>query len=268
MDSRVKSALIGLPIFFLITLLGNKYLVDISLAVVAILAIKEYFNALGIKNKFLKSIGYIVSALISLVHLVSTNVLMYIIVIGSPIVLTLLFAIIVGSDLKVSVKSMMETFFGIAYIPILLLFVSLVYGMENKGNILFWFIVLASWGTDMFAYFVGKTIGKHKFSKISPNKTIEGCIGGTIGSTLLMLIYAFICNKYFGMNLMYMQVILMSVVLSLIGQLGDFAASSIKRTVNIKDYSNLIPGHGGMLDRIDSVIFIAPFAYIFFSMVL
>ncbi len=108
----------------------------------------------------------------------------------------------------------------------------------------------------------GRTLGKHKFSKISPNKTIEGCIGGIIGAIIFGVGLAFIFNIVFNMNFSYITILLIEIVLSIVGQIGDFAASSIKRYVGIKDFSNLIPGHGGMLDRLDSVIFIAPFAYI------
>ena len=131
----------------------------------------------------------------------------------------------------------------------------------ENGVFLIWYVMFASWGTDIFAYVCGKLIGKHKFSKISPNKTIEGCVGGTIGAVIMILIYTVIINNLCGMNINYILVATIGIILSLLSQMGDFAASSIKRFTGIKDYSNLIPGHGGMLDRIDSIIFIAPFAY-------
>ena len=102
---------------------------------------------------------------------------------------------------------------------------------------------------------------------MSPKKSIEGCIGGTIGAVVVILIYTYVVNTYLNMSYSYTYIAAISVVLSLIGQIGDFAASSIKRYVDIKDYSNLIPGHGGILDRIDSLLFIAPFAYVFFTMI-
>ena len=138
--------------------------------------------------------------------------------------------------------------------------------MQN-GKILLGYIFIASWGTDVFAYLIGKKFGKHKFSKVSPKKSIEGCIAGTIGAVLIMVLYTFILNRYFQFNYSYMYVIIVGIVLSLIGQIGDFSASCIKRYVDIKDYSNLLPGHGGMLDRIDSVLFIAPFAYMLFTLI-
>ena len=140
-------------------------------------------------------------------------------------------------------------------------YIPLIHGMEY-GKFLVWFIITSAWGTDVFAYLVGKSIGKHKFSKISPNKTIEGCIGGVVGSVIFGLLFALGFNYFFYMNFSYPIIVGVAIVLSVVGQLGDFAASSIKRYVGIKDFSNLIPGHGGMLDRIDSILFIAPIAYV------
>ena len=134
----------------------------------------------------------------------------------------------------------------------------------NNGKILLGYIFIASCGTDVFAYCIGYKFGKHKFSKVSPKKSIEGCIAGTLGATAIMLIYTAILNNCFSFEYSYLMVGIIGIVLSLIGQLGDFSASCIKRYVDIKDYSNLLPGHGGMLDRIDSVLFIAPFAYMLF----
>ena len=148
----------------------------------------------------------------------------------------------------------------VCYIVIFLMFIPIIRETVN-GRITVWYIFFAAWGTDTFAYLIGRKIGKHKFSQISPNKSIEGCVAGTIGAVILTIIYALICNKLWNMNINYILVSIIGLVLSLIGQIGDFAASSIKRYTGIKDFSNLIPGHGGMLDRIDSVIFIAPFAY-------
>ena len=138
--------------------------------------------------------------------------------------------------------------------------------MKN-GKFLLGYIFIASWGTDVFAYCIGRRFGKHKFSKVSPKKSIEGCIAGTIGSTVLALIYTIILNNVLTFEYSYFIVGISGIALSLIGQLGDFSASCIKRYVDIKDYSNLLPGHGGMLDRIDSVLFIAPFAYMLFTII-
>lgn len=147
--------------------------------------------------------------------------------------------------MKTNFKDIAYTLLGILYIVLLIMFVAKINGMKN-GNILIWYTILAAWGTDIFAYLVGKHFGKHKFSKISPKKSIEGCIGGMIGGVLLMLVYTYVVNTVWAMNYSYITILIVGVILSILGQIGDFAASSIKRYVDIKDYSNLIPGHGGM----------------------
>ena len=134
--------------------------------------------------------------------------------------------------------------FGIIYIPVLIMFLPILRGAKN-GIFLIWYAIICGWTTDIFAYLTGKFLGnkKHKFSKISPNKSIEGCIIGAVGAMVISIIYTIICNTYFYTNISYIYIIIVSIVLSVIGQVGDFAASSIKRYNGIKDFSNLIPGH-------------------------
>ena len=103
--------------------------------------------------------------------------------------------------------------------------------------------------------------------KTSFGESIEGAVSGTIGAVLISIVYTIIMNNLYNLGYSYIYVGIATVILSIIGQIGDFAASSIKRYVDVKDYSNLIPGHGGMLDRIDSLMFLAPFAYVIFSMI-
>lgn len=258
---RLTSALIGFPLVVIILVFGNKYIVDVTFAIVAIISLHEYFNAFKEKEVHpVIWIGYLVSVLIAGIHLVPTEYICLIIGFLLPTSIAILFLQVILSNMKTTINDIAVTFFGICYISVFLMFVPLLNGLEN-GKLLIWYIFTTAWGTDIFAYLIGKTIGKHKFSKISPNKSIEGCIGGVIGSVVLSILCTVIFNNFFGMNFSYVYIILISVVLSIIGQIGDFAASSIKRYVGIKDFGNLIPGHGGMLDRIDSVIFIAPFAF-------
>ncbi|MEI3402298.1 MAG: CDP-archaeol synthase [Clostridia bacterium] len=96
---------------------------------------------------------------------------------------------------------------------------------------------------------------------------MEGCIAGAVGAVVIAILYTVAMNSIYNLEYSYVLIGIITVVLSIAGQLGDFAASSIKRYVNIKDYSNLIPGHGGMLDRIDSLMFLAPYAYVLLAMI-
>ena len=138
-----------------------------------------------------------------------------------------------------------------------------LYGTQN-GKVLIWYLIFAAWGTDTFAYAVGRRFGKHKLTSVSPKKSIEGSIGGTIGSVVVVLIFTYIIKNNINIDLSYILVGITTCILSILSQIGDLAASSIKREMDVKDYGNLLPGHGGMLDRIDSLIFIAPFAYFLF----
>lgn len=261
---RVTSGLLGFPLVLIILLLGNKIVVDVCLSVIALLAMDEYFNAVSKVSKPVKWIGYLSCLSIAFIHVVPSEALRMVVTLAVPTILIILFAQVIATDMKTTFKDIAYTFLGIFYVVFFIMFVAFIDGMPN-GKILIWYALFAAWGTDICAYVIGKYFGKHKFSKVSPKKSIEGCIGGVIGAVLLMLAYTYIANTYWEMNYGYLQIGVIGIVLSLIGQIGDFAASSIKRFVDIKDYSNLIPGHGGMLDRIDSLIFLAPFAYALFT---
>ena len=168
--------------------------------------------------------------------------------------------------MKTTFSDIAYTFLGICYAVFFSMCIAIVRGMEN-GKVLIWYAIIAAWGTDIFAYLIGKRFGKHKFSKISPNKSIEGCIAGIIGTIIFTIGFTYVMNIAFNMQISLIKTTIIGVVLSVIGQIGDFAASSIKREVEVKDFGNLIPGHGGMLDRIDSLLFIAPFAYVLLSLI-
>lgn len=265
---RVASGLILFPLVAIVLIFGNKYLVDILVSIIAILSLHEFYNAFNGKAKPVKIVGYIAAIFIAFIHLIPNTIILKLI--GALIALSvlILFLIVITSNTKINIIDISITFFGICYVALFLMFIPIIRENLENGKILLWYVIFAGWGTDVFAYFVGKYFGTHKFSKISPNKTIEGCIGGTIGSAVLILIYTIICNNVFNLNINYIAITFMAIILSIIGQIGDLAASSIKRYVGIKDFSHLIPGHGGMLDRIDSLIFIAPFAYFLFSLFL
>ena len=263
---RITSGLLGFPLVLIVLLIGNVYVVDVALAIIAILAMDEYFNAIAKIAKPVRWIGYLSCMSIALIHVIPETYLLPMAILAIPTLLLVLFIQVIITEMKTNFKDIAYTLFGILYVVMLLMFFAKINGMEN-GNILIWYAIFAAWGTDIFAYFIGKHFGKHKFSKISPNKSIEGCIAGTIGGILIMLIYTYIANTFWGMQYSYIVIGIVGFVLSIIGQVGDFAASSIKRYVDIKDYSNLIPGHSGMLDRIDSLIFLAPFAYILFMFI-
>ena len=155
-------------------------------------------------------------------------------------------------------NQVMAAFFGIVYLGVML---SYIYQTRMLPGGIFhvWLIFFCSWGYDTCAYCVGMLIGKHKIDPIlSPKKTVEGAVGGVIGSMILGLLYALIIRKAF------LQYTVICGIGALFSMVGDLAASGIKRNMKIKDYGKLIVGHGGILDRFDSVIFTAPVIYYLF----
>lgn len=267
---RLITAMIGLPVVILLIILGNEYMIDAIIAIIAVVAMYEYAMCIKSEAKFISWIGYLSAISIAFIHVVPSDVLNTVITLGVPILLFLLFLTVIITDMKITFKDATFSFMGIMYVVGFLGFLPILYGVKGgiSGKFLIWFVLIAAWGTDAPAYIVGKNFGKHKFSKVSANKTIEGCIGGIIGSVLIALICVFVMNTYFNTEIAYLTISILTTILSVIGQVGDFSASVIKRYFSIKDFSELFPGHGGMLDRIDSVMFISPFAYFLLTMFL
>lgn len=156
----------------------------------------------------------------------------------------------------------MGTFFCVVYAPALLSFLYLTRNLKH-GIYVVWLIFISSWICDTCAYLVGVMIGKHKMApKLSPKKSIEGAIGGIVGSSLVGALFGLYVERYVltGEELVLVFAII-GAVGAMISQVGDLAASAIKRNHDIKDYGKLIPGHGGVMDRFDSVLFAAPMIY-------
>lgn len=264
---RLFSSLIGLPLVIVVLAFGNQYVIDIFFSIVAIISMYEYFNAIKEKANPIKWLGYLSAIFIAFIHIIPVFDLTYV-ALFLPVIVVLLFIQSIFTRMKYNIIDIALTLLGICYIVLFIMCIPLISG-SLSSKIYIWYVIIAAWGTDICAYMAGKVLrlGKHKFSKISPNKTIEGCVAGTVGALIISIIYTYICNKIFDISISYLAFGGLIILLSIIGQIGDFAASSIKRYTGIKDFGNLIPGHGGMLDRIDSVIFIAPFAYLLYMVI-
>lgn len=176
--------------------------------------------------------------------------------------LIVLLAVYVLSYPKYHASQVMAVFFGVFYVAVMLSCIYQTRVME-KGAYLVWLIFLCSWGCDTCAYCVGVKFGKHKMSPLlSPKKSMEGAAGGLAGTFLLTALYGTVFKEQMGIASTQVLVLAaISTVGGVISMIGDLAASAIKRNYEIKDYGTLIPGHGGILDRFDSVIFTAPVIY-------
>ena len=163
---------------------------------------------------------------------------------------------------KYKTEQVLMAFFGVIYVAVLMSFLYFIRNTED-GVYTIWLIMISSWGCDTCAYLAGVTMGKHKMAPIlSPKKSVEGAIGGIIGAAAIGAIYgAAVGSHMAAVDNAPVYFAILCACAGLISMVGDLAASAIKRNYEIKDYGKLIPGHGGVLDRFDSVIFTAPIIY-------
>jgi len=179
----------------------------------------------------------------------------------------LIMAVYVFTYPKYNSGQVMAVGFGVIYVAVML---SYIYQTRclTDGEYTAWLIMFSSWGCDSFAYLFGRLFGKHKMSPhLSPKKTVEGAIGGVAGAAALGALYAWIIGPYMSRGAAPVwEYALICGAGGLVSMVGDLAASAIKRNHDVKDYGKLIPGHGGIMDRFDSVIFTAPIIWLLASL--
>lgn len=231
----------------------------------SLLGMHEFFNAIIKKGyKPLTSICYLAAALYYILLIINRNQNH----LGTLLVmLTLVLLCIPVIDLKYNFIDAALSILSVIYVPILFSFITLI-NLKPYGNILVWLVFITAWSCDTSAYYAGRFFGRKKLCpKVSPKKTVEGSLGGILGSTLFTLIYgAILQQSYYVMPLI--NYALIGILCGILGQFGDLVASSVKRYVDIKDYSNLIPGHGGILDRFDSIIYSAAAVFYYLTIIL
>lgn len=261
---RVISA-VFLVIIALVTILSGGTVLAVTLYLVSIVGFLELTKACGIREKgsaklnMLEITGLIgVTLYYAAVYFIRTSDCFMIAVI---LFMMALMSVYVFSFPKFTANQVMAAYFSLIYAPVMLSFVFLTRELEH-GVYFVWAIFISSWISDTCAYLVGVLVGKHKLAPVlSPKKSIEGSVGGIAGSALVGFLFGVYIGKVFGIEGFAVTLAIVSAVGSVISQVGDLAASAIKRNHDIKDYGKLIPGHGGIMDRFDSVIFTAPITY-------
>nr|WP_315024116.1 phosphatidate cytidylyltransferase [uncultured Aminipila sp.] len=259
MKTRVLSGLIMLP-FGILIFLGGKVLMLTCFAI-GVMGVREFFNgfeAMEIKPAY--TVAYISALALYGVNLFTAEFRWYMLWFFGAVLLSLLYLFKIEER---KLEDAMATITGVFYVVFFSFHVTLVEQTGEYG-ILVWLIFLTAFGTDVMAYFTGYAFGKHKLCPtISPKKTIEGSIGGILGSVILCGLFGYIMIPR-----LLIHCIIIGVLGGVVSQFGDLTASIFKRKMGIKDYGNLIPGHGGILDRFDSVLFTAPMIYYYISLVL
>ena len=271
MKTRIITALLGFLALLAILFWGGRLFIFVLWAATA-LAMYEYYHAIEVGGKHpIKFVGYAatlmfpVYAIYSYFHdfyVANSDIILGAILLLSISLLYILYGICVVKSSEYNFQDAAQTIFSVLYICVPMFMILPLYFGAN-GKLLIWILLIIAWGTDIFAYFIGVFFGKNKMMpELSPKKTWEGFFGGLFGATLLMTIYGLAVSSRFDTFDWWVYSIL-GLVLSLVSQFGDWFASSIKRNVKIKDFGNILPGHGGFIDRFDSIIFIAPLVYIF-----
>lgn len=268
MKTRIISGTIFAAIGIFIICLNNSLIDSIFISILAMISCYEFFRAF--KRKEINGIHWIAYASCLAILLIDNHIAeeykILIYKMGISVLVVSIFAYMVISKLNKNIRDITITVMSVIYIPTLFSFIKKVMMLEN-GRILIWYVILGAFASDTFAYFIGCKFGKNKLCPtISPKKTVEGSLGGVLGVILSYVVLTTIGNIYFNFNMNVVYWILIAIVASIVGQMGDLTASAIKRYCGIKDFGNLIPGHGGILDRFDSLMFVAPIVYIFIKL--
>lgn len=256
--TRLLSGIALVAAALVLVMAGGEVLLAAT-CVVSLIGMYELYRVYKVQHTLAAFVGYAAAVLyyVDLYQRWALDAMCYVICL-----LVILLAVYVLAYPKYHASQAMAVFFGVFYVAVML---SGIYQtrMMEQGAYLVWLIFICSWGCDTCAYCVGVKFGKHKMSPVlSPKKSVEGAAGGLIGTFLLTAFYGMALRTQMGAQVsQVLMLAAISTVGGVISMVGDLAASAIKRNYGIKDYGTLIPGHGGILDRFDSVIFTAPVIY-------
>ena len=273
MKTRIITAVVGLIVLAGVLFTFDTLVFNLVIAAITLIALHEIYSALGFEKRDWPLLAVLVSYTL-LIMLSSYSVCRAMVMPASFLVVLFyaIYLVVRNGVISYQKASGLAMFSGI----VIFCFYSFIrlkemLPVEEYGYDAIFFILLIlcfAWGGDTCAYFAGRAFGKHKLCPVvSPKKTVEGAVGGVIGALLLLLGVAYLLSHGFAMlgspiEVDYLRLALISPLLSLTSMVGDLSASVIKRQCGIKDFGSIMPGHGGVLDRFDSVLFVMPLVYI------
>lgn len=231
----------------------------ITTGIISLIGLFELYRVMKIEKTMLGAVGYLTA--VSYYVMLWKDDQRYVMLMAIAALMVLM-GLYVFTFPRYKTEEVTVAFFGVFYVSVMLSYLYQVRVMAD-GTYLVWLIFFSSWGCDTCAYCVGMLFGRHKLAPVlSPKKSIEGAVGGVVGAALLGLLYAtFFQDKMVEITNPQAACAAACAIAAVISQIGDLAASAIKRNHDIKDYGHLIPGHGGILDRFDSMLFTAPAIY-------
>jgi phosphatidate cytidylyltransferase len=248
---RILAGLIGIPLILILIYLGGIYFLTLCI-IIQTLCLWEFLKIFENKNIYaLKTVTLIISIIIFI--LLSEKYYSSLLLLLVPVFIE------VFREKKRNPLNPILSVFGAAYITIPFILLNEL----GKNYLIVFYIFILIWACDTFAYFGGKIFGKHKLTTISPNKTIEGAVSGLLFTIISSVIFYYINNSFLNLN----DSIILGVLIGVAGQVGDNFESLLKRYTDVKDSSGIIPGHGGLLDRFDSLIFVTPLIFFYFNFI-
>lgn len=256
---RWLTGIIIVPVLLLIIFFGSREIFAAIIILVTLGGVWEYNNMVFGKGFVREKLeGMFFAVIIPVIAVTGNHQYMLAALVFSVLSVFIIFVLCLR-ETPFDVWSVAKVIFGIMYIPFLMsYFIAL--RMMDKGVVWIVFVLVLAFIGDIAALYVGKYFGKHKLVPlVSPGKTVEGLVGLVAGSTIACLIFA----HFFLPGISLMKIAILAFTGSMIGQLGDICESALKRNYGLKDASSLLPGHGGILDRLDCLIFIAPYVYYF-----
>ncbi|WP_461204429.1 phosphatidate cytidylyltransferase [Clostridium sp. DL1XJH146] len=264
MNKRYLGVLMLSPLV-IVLFVGGIYL-QIATLVFSLLGMYEFYKVFNNQEFYpLKSFGYLLVVIYYMLIIfdkLNQNTSLFLIMLF--IVFSFIFMVF---DDDVNIIDISLTTMGFFYIAIPFSFLAIM-SEKPYGSYFVWLTFIACWSCDSVAYYTGRFLGKTKLCpNISPNKTVEGAIGGLIGSVISVTLFGLYLSTN-GVTYSILNYIILGLICGVVCQIGDLTASSIKRYSNVKDFSNLIPGHGGILDRFDSILLTSVVVYYYITIVL
>jgi len=263
MKTRIFSALGAVALLLVLVALNNAAVIGVAVLIIAVLINYELFKAFGFLEKKLLAIAGMLAPLLVIPYKL-LNTTGFCAVLYAYIIL--LCTIMVLDHKRVRFSDIAKVIAVSVLVTIFLYHITLIREMEN-GAVLMWAVFVGACVSDTGAYFTGTFLGKHKLlPEISPKKTVEGAIGAVVFNVVAFIIYGAIVNAILDVNVNMYLLAALGVLCSIAAQMGDLTASTIKRECEIKDFGAVMPGHGGVMDRFDSIMLVAPLVYYFINL--
>ncbi len=268
MLKRIITAVVMMIVLlpFLIFSWWVEFLIPILVALMAVVGVWELFGCIGVRRDYVTTIpAYVIAVGLPLAtyRLWMTSISSFLLLAGAVLTVYLLylFTVAVFRRGRETFAEVATLFTGVTYITLAFSAFSLLRHQTHEGGYLYLLVFFGAWVTDTFAYFTGRFFGKHKLNpEISPKKTIEGSIGGIVFCMLAFVGFGLVMDfvPHWDREVNYFMLIAAGIICSLVSQIGDLITSLIKREHGVKDFGVIFPGHGGILDRFDSILAISP----------